>query len=203
MYEIIHNNRISIKTMTHNMLSFVEHVGEKIGEALQYPLTWISGLLLFIGEALAGGKMICYVVIIASVIDLICGIATARRKGKFTQSELLRQTVEKMVVYGLALVVFLCIDGLIENETNIQLDITAGIVGVIITLTETWSFLASLLILFPENPFLKFMQKALTGEIARKLGCEDAEVTEILNASRKKRAVKRDNKGRFTKKTKK
>lgn len=185
------------------MLSFVEHVGEKIGEALQYPLTWISGLLLFIGEALAGGKMICYVVIIASVIDLICGIATARRKGKFTQSELLRQTVEKMVVYGLALVVFLCIDGLIEKETNIQLDITAGIVGVIITLTETWSFLASLLILFPENPFLKFMQKALTGEIARKLGCEDAEVTEILNASRKKRAVKRDNKGRFTKKTKK
>lgn len=185
------------------MMTFVAHCGEKVGEMLQYPITWITGLLLFIGEALAGGTFICYIVLIASLIDLVCGIATARRKGKFTQSELLRQTVEKLVVYGLALVVFLCIDRLIEAETNFTIDITAGLVGVVITLTETWSFLASLLILFPENPFLKFMQKYLIGELARKLGCEESEVKEILNASRKKRAIKRDPQGRFIKKTNK
>ena len=203
MNENIDTEYFTIKSMTNNMVTFVAHVWEKVGEMLQYPITWISGLLLFIGEALAGGTFICYIVLIASIIDLICGIAVARRKGRFTQSELLRQTVEKLVVYGAALIVFLCVDKLIEAETTFTIDITAGIVGVIITLTETWSFLASLLILFPENPFLKFMQKYLIGELSRKLGCEESEVKDILNASRKKRAIKRDPKGRFvTKQTK-
>lgn len=200
MYKIMDILRTEIKTMVTNMMSFAERVGEKIIDMLQYPITWISGLLLFIGEAFVGGKFICYIVLIASIIDLICGIAVSVKNKKFTQSELMRHTVEKMIVYGSALLVFLCIDRLIEAETSFTVDITAGLVGVVITLTETWSFLASLLILFPDNPFLKFMQKYLIGELARKLGCDESEVSGILNASRRKKALKRDDKGRFTKK---
>lgn len=200
MYKIMDTLRTQIKTMITNMMSFVEHVVEKIIDMLQYPITWISGLLLFIGEAFVGGKFICYIVLIASIIDLVCGISVSIKNKKFAQSELMRQTVEKIVVYGLALLVFLCVDRLIEAETSFTVDITAGLVGVIITLTETWSFLASLLILFPDNPFLKFMQKYLIGELSRKLGCDESEVAGILNAYRRKKFLKRDDKGRFAKK---
>lgn len=187
------------ETMQH-MLSFATRVGEKIGEIFQYPIGWITGLGFLIADAVSDGKLIIYIVVIASVIDLICGIAVSIRNKRFTQSELMRNTVEKLVVYGLALLVFLCIDKVIEAETAIETDITSGLVGVVIALTETWSFLASLLILYPNNALLKFLQKSLTGELARKLGCEEGEVAAILNASRKKASVKRDGKGRFIKK---
>ena len=139
-------------------------------------------------------------VVISATIDLVCGIAVANKKKEFTLSELMRQTVEKLIIYGLALLVFLCVDVVIEQETGFQTDLTSGLIGVMITLIEMWSFMASLLILFPNNAILKLLQKKLTGEIARKLGCEENEVSAILNASRKKKAVKRDNKGRFIKK---
>ena len=54
-----------------------------------------------------------------------------------------------------------------------------------------------MLILFPNSVFLQFMQKALTGEIARKLNIEESEVAKILANARRKR----DEKGRFVKKS--
>ena len=181
-------------------VSYISHVWEKIVEMLQYPITWFGGLGLFVVDAVTGGKIVIYMVVISATIDLVCGIAVANKKKEFTLSELMRQTVEKLVIYGLALLVFLCVDSAIEVETGFQTDITSGVVGALITLTEVWSFMASLLILFPNNSVLKLLQKQLTGEIARKLGCEEDEVKKILNASRKKNSVKRDNKGRFVKK---
>ena len=55
-----------------------------------------------------------------------------------------------------------------------------------------------MLILFPDLPILKLLQKALTGEIARKLNCDEKEVAKILGRSR----LKRDASGRFTSKKK-
>lgn len=184
--------------MTYS-LSIIHNVWDKFLELVQYPIVWMGGLGLFVVDAVAGGRIIIYMVVISAVIDLFCGIAVARAKHEFTLSELMRQTVEKLIIYGLALLVFLCIDGAIEKETGFQTDLTSGLIGVVITLTEVWSFMASLLILFPKNPILKLLQKQLTGEIARKLGCDNDEVEKILNASRKKKSIKRDNKGRFIK----
>ena len=200
MYKIVDINELTIRKKMQQTVSYIGHVWDKILEILQYPITWFGGLGLFVLDALAGGKIIIYMVVISSAIDLVCGIAVANKKKEFTLSELMRQTVEKLVIYGLALLVFLCVDGAIEQETGFQTDLTSGLIGVVITLTEVWSFMASLLILFPNNAILKLLQKNLTGEIARKLGCGEDEVSAILNASRKKKAVKRDNKGRFIKK---
>ena len=200
MYEIIDIKELTVRKMFHQMFSVVGHTCDKIFEILHYPIIWLGGLGLFVLDALAGGRIVIYMVVISAAIDLICGIAVARRKKKFTLSELMRQTVEKLVIYGLALLTFLCVDSAIEAETSFQVDITSGIVGVLITLVEVWSFMASLLIIFPNNPVLKLLQKQLTGELARKLGCEESEVAEILKASRKKLEVKRDSKGRFVKK---
>ena len=200
MYEIGNINELTIQKKMQQAVSYINHVWDKLGEIFHYPITWFGGLGLFVIDAVTGGKIIIYMVVISATIDLICGIAVAKKKKEFTLSELMRQTVEKLVIYGLALLVFLCVDGAIEAETGFQTDITSGVVGALITLTEVWSFMASLLILFPNNGVLKLLQKQLTGEIARKLNCDESEVKQILNASRKKSAVKRDNKGRFVKK---
>ena len=173
---------------------------DKLAELASAPLAWIGGLALFVADAFSTGMLIVYIVLIASVVDLICGIAVSIKRKSFTKSELMRQTVEKFVIYGAAMIVFLCIDKVVEAETGFAVDVTSGLVGAVITLTESVSFMASLLILFPKNPFLRFMQKFLTGELARKLDCSDAEVAKILADSRKKKSIVRAKNGQFAKK---
>ena len=174
-------------------------IGQKALEILSHPAGWVAGLGLFIADAVSGGRLIIYLVVIATAIDLVCGIAVAVKRKNFAKSELMRLTVEKLVVYGLALLVFLCIDKAIEDETSFDMSLTSGIVGVVIAMTETWSFLASLLILFPVNPFLRMFQKALIGEIARKLQCDECEVEMILKESvrKKGKAQPRGKDGRY------
>lgn len=181
------------------------HVWQKIAEILQHPAGWFTGLGLFIADAVSSGSLIIYLVVIVTAIDLVCGIAVAIKRKNFAKSELMRQTVEKLVVYGAALLVFLCIDKAIEAETDWEFALTSGAVGVVIAMTETWSFLASLLILFPSNPFLRMFQKALVGEIARKLQCEEDEVEAILKESvrRKKKVQPRSKNGQFAPKNQK
>ena len=170
---------------------------------LQNPAGWLIGLFLFVADAVSGGRLIIYLVVIATAIDLVCGIAVSIKRKNFAKSELMRLTVEKLVVYGAALLVFLCIDKAIEAETDFEFALTSGVVGVVITMTEAWSFLASLLILFPKNPFLRLFQKALVGEIARKLQCEEDAVEAILKDARaKKNRPKRNEKGQFVSKKK-
>ena len=178
------------------MLTTLGHIWQKVVEMLHYPAGWLVGLGLFIADAVTGGGLIIYLVVIVTAIDLVCGIAVSIKRKNFAKSELMRLTVEKLVVYGLALLVFLCIDKAIADETSFEFALTSGVVGVVIAMTETWSFLASLLILFPKNPFLRLFQKALIGEIARKLQCEEEAVEAILKDARKSKQ-KRNEKGQF------
>ena len=181
------------------MITILSHLWQKVVEMLHYPAGWFMGLFLFVADAVTGGGLIIYLVVIATAIDLICGIAVAIKRKNFAKSELMRLTVEKLVVYGAAMLVFLCIDKAIETETTFEFALTSGVVGVVIVMTETWSFLASLLILFPKNPFLRLFQKALIGEIARKLQCEEEAVEAILKDARKTKQPRGKN-GQFVKK---
>ena len=185
--------------MNHS-LQIISRVWDKLADIVKYPAGWIAGLGLFIADAVSGGKLVIYLVVIVSTVDLFCGIAVSISRKGFTLSELIRLTVEKVTVYGLALLVFLCLDKVIDANTSLEITLTAGLVGVIITLAESWSFLASLLILFPDNVLLKLLQKALTGEIARKLNCSEAEVEKLLNAARRRRRIRRGKDGKFIKK---
>ena len=181
------------------MTNILSHLWQKVVEMFHYPAGWFMGLLLFVADAVTGGGLVIYLVVIATAIDLVCGIAVSIKRKNFAKSELMRLTVEKLVVYGAALLVFLCIDKAIESETTFEFALTSGVVGVVIAMTETWSFLASLLILFPKNPFLRLFQKALIGEIARKLQCEEEAVESILNDARKAKQPRGKN-GQFIKK---
>ena len=174
-------------------------MGDKLAEIASYPAAWIGGFGLFVLDALTGGKLVIYIVLLASIIDLICGISVAIKRKEFTRSDLMRQTVEKLLVYGLVLLVFLCIDHVIERETGFTTDITSGLVGVLMTLTESVSFTASLIIMFPNNAFLQMFQKVLTGELARKMNCDEKDVEAILAKARKKKKQPRGKNGQFVK----
>lgn len=65
-------------------------------------------------------------------------------------------------------------------DKMIGMTLTASVIGAAITLVELWSASASMLILFPNFLFLKLLRKALTGEIASKLGIEPWQVEEVL-----------------------
>lgn len=178
------------------MQRILQSVWLKQMDIMQSPCGWFAGFGLFVLDALTGGKLVIYTVVIASVIDLACGIAVSQKRKQFTLSELMRNTVEKLAVYGAVLLAFLCLDKVVASETTLDLTLTSGLVGAVITMSEAWSFSASLLILFPKNVFLRLMQKALTGEIARKLGCETEEVDKILNNYRRAKPA-RNEKGQF------
>ena len=91
----------------------------------------------------------------------------SKKKKQFTLSELMRNTVEKLTVYGMVLLAFLCLDKVLSVETTLEITITSGLVGAVITMAEVWSFAASLLILFPKNAFLRLMQKVRLLSTAR------------------------------------
>lgn len=179
---------------------YLTGVWDKITEVAQSPLGWLSGIGLFVADAYAGARLIFNLVVIAATIDLICGIAVAVARKGFVKSELIRLTVEKVLVYGSILTVFFCVDLVIERETGFTTDLTSALIGSVITLAEAVSFTASLLILFPKNAFLGMFQKMLKGELARKLGCEESEVDAILAKSRKKKSQPRGKNGQFVKK---
>ena len=169
-----------------HLFTYITKLFSKIGVVFQQPWVWLTGLGLFVTDAATRGRLTIYLVVVACVVDLICGIAVAIKRKRFAKSELMRLTVEKLLVYGSVMLVFLCIDGYIASQTDFQLSLTSALVGIVITMTELWSVLASLLILFPKNPLLKVLQGKLTEEIASKLGVDKDEVAAILNASRKK-----------------
>lgn len=181
-------------------ITFLERVLDKLYEILQHPITWLSGFGLFVLDAVTGGRLTIYIVVLASAIDLICGISVAIKRKNFVCSDLMRQTIEKLLVYGFVMLVFLCVDQVIERETALETDITSSVVGIIIALTESVSFTASLIIMFPNNAFLHMFQKMLTGELARKLNCEEHDVEKILAKSRRIKKQPREKNGRFVKK---
>lgn len=185
-----------------HLLSYITKLFAKIGLLFQNPWAWLTGLGLFVADALMRGRLTVYMVVIACIVDLVCGIAVSIKNKKFTRSELMRLTVEKLLVYGSVMLVFLCIDGVIAEKTDFDMALSSMLVGVIITLTEGVSFTASLLIVFPKNAFLRLFQKVLKAELASKLGVSEEEVDNVLAQSRKSKQPRKKN-GQFTKKEKK
>ena len=182
-----------------HLLSYITKLWAKLCAVFRFPIVWIAGLGLFIADAFTRGKMTVYMVVVACTIDLICGIAVSIKRKMFTRSDLMRLTVEKLLVYGFVMLVFLCIDGWIADKTDFELALSSSLIGALITLTEAVSFTASLLILFPKNLFLRLFQKMLKAELATKLGVSEDEVDSALAQSRKKKQPRAKN-GQFVKK---
>ena len=110
------------------------------------------------------------------------GIASSLKQKRFTKSELARDSFSKLAVYGSVIVLFILIDKLIGASNGL----TTSAICICIILVELWSTSASMLICFPNMPFLKLLKKALVGEIASKLNVKTEDVENALQALNRK-----------------
>lgn len=152
------------------------HTIQKLSEILSTAWGWVAGALFFIANFFAGYETTVNLTLTAIVLDGVWGIAASLKQHKFTLSELARDTVMKISVYGTAIVVFIAIDRLL----GVNGGLTLTIICTVIVLVEFWSMCASMLICYPNCPFLKLMRKALVGEIANKLGVDVHDVQAVL-----------------------
>lgn len=156
-------------------IGYIEHIGTKLFSILHTVQGWVIAGLVFLADYIVGHELAVGLVVFVTLMDAAWGITVSVKKKKFALSELARLTIGKLAVYGCAMLVFIGLDRLIG------MTLTASVVGAAITLVELWSASASMLILFPNFLFLKLLRKALTGEIASKLGIEPEEVEAVLN----------------------
>lgn len=163
------------------MLVVLSKMGLKIASAFNTLGGWLMAVALFIADYFAGHVFVCFFVIGVTLMDAAWGIAVSVKRGEFTLSELARQTVVKLAVYGCALAVFVGLDRMVGTT------LSASVIGAIIVLVELWSSCASMLILYPHIAFLRLLKKHLTGEIASKLNVEPGEVEEALSVIQKKK----------------
>lgn len=153
----------------------------------------IWGWLILVGSAimefLGGYETELISVVLAIAVDLVWGIAAAVKQGKFTKSELMRETVGKITGYLSVVLLFILAEKCIPGDSFW----VSGIVTAIIIATEAWSICGNVLIVFPNAVFFKLLKPALKGELASKLGVSEDKVDEILTQSEKKRKSKKKN----------
>lgn len=160
------------------MIQQALHSLARIPQVLSTGWGWVTLTSLSVLDYIAGHSFVVFLVVAATLIDAVWGIAVSLKKGEFTKSELARLTIAKLAVYGCVMFVFIGLDKFINST------ITASIIGAAIVLVEFWSSCASMLILYPNFLFLRLLKKALTGEIASKLGVSEDEVKEILEGKK-------------------
>ena len=160
------------------MIQQALHSIARIPQVLSTGWGWATLASLSVLDYIAGHSFVVFLVVAATLIDAVWGIAVSLKKGEFTKSELARLTIAKLAVYGCVMFVFIGLDKFINST------ITASIIGAAIVLVEFWSSCASMLILYPNFLFLRLLKKALTGEIASKLGVSEDEVKEILEGKK-------------------
>ena len=144
---------------------------------------WITGILLIILNAIVDHKIAITFVVVVVTLDLFWGIAAARKMHRFATSELMRDTLGKLAVYGTAILTFCFIDKMLGDSVTL----TTAVICSIITLVELWSSMGNALIVFPNIPFLRLIRGALVGEIANKLHVSEDEVKEAFNITNKKK----------------
>ena len=155
----------------------IEHFLQKLSEALSTVWGWLLFLGLVVMNFIVWYEKMVGFTVMAIVLDAVWGIAASLIQKRFALSELARDTIAKLAVYGTAVFVFILIDKL----TGLSGGLTTSIICIGIILVEMWSMSASMLICFPHMPFLNILKKALAGEIASKLKVKPEDVAEALD----------------------
>ena len=122
---------------------------------------WVSLLGVFWANFFAGYQSAIDAVVIVVTLDLAWAIASAIKRGTFAYSYLVKESVNKLSVYGSVIVGFVVLDKLV----GMALPVTTIVVCLLISLVELWSMAGSMLIVFPNMPFLRLLRPILRGEM--------------------------------------
>ncbi|MEG2061856.1 MAG: phage holin family protein [Alistipes sp.] len=148
----------------------------KFSEAMSSIGGWFVAIILFVINYCAGYEAILGGVAFCVLCDAVWGIAVSIKLGRFTVSELARNSFFKLAVYCNILAVFIIVDKI----AGVDNPLTTAVVGAAICLVELWSITGNASIIKPNFPPLRLLRHALKGEISRKLGVAEDKVDEIL-----------------------
>ena len=155
----------------------MERLTAQLGSALSNGWGWMIGLLTIAATFVSPEKMSFIVVAGAIFADLFWGIAAAVKLKKFLLSKALRETIKKIGIYAFALVGAMAIEKITHTEGSF---IAVRTIAVFASICEFWSMSASMLIVYPNMPFLKLLRGQLKGEIQSKVS-KNIDVDDIFN----------------------
>ncbi len=144
----------------------IERISLKLQEMLSHSWGLIITLIAYLLNFIAPVKYAFVAMGVAIVADLLFGILSARKQGKFILSQSGRDTPAKVIVYfGFMLVVYTTERIFSDNQALItKIGCTLACV------CELWSMLGSALIIWPKMLFPKLLKLQLKGEVESKLG---------------------------------
>lgn len=147
-----------------------------VANAFQSLLGWIVALFAMLVTFIAPEKTSFIVVGFAIVADLFWGIAAAIKLKKFFLSTALRDSIKKIGIYSFALLGAMAIETIAHAEGTF---VAVRTIAIFAAVCEFWSMSASMLIIYPNMPFLRIFREQLKGEIESKLS-KNVDIDEIF-----------------------
>lgn len=148
----------------------------KIGNAFNTMLGWFIAICTALITFISPEKTSFIVVGLAILADLFWGIAAAIKMKKLFLSTALRDTVKKIGIYSFALLGAMAIEYIAHAEGTF---IAVRTIAIFAAVCEFWSMSASMLIIYPNMPFLRTFRSQLKGEIESKLS-KNIDIDEIF-----------------------
>lgn len=144
----------------------VERILIKPQMVLNHSWGWMISGMIFLLNFISPVKYAFAAMGVAITADLLFGMFSAKKQGKFFLSQSGRDTPAKVIVYfGFMLVVFVTERIFTQDNAIIT---KAGCT--LACVCELWSMLGSVLIIWPNMMFPKLLKLQLKGEIESKLG---------------------------------
>ena len=145
----------------------------------------IALISTFMVTWLGDTRYICTLLVAgAMLLDLAWGIASNVKRGTFVLSGGLKKTGVKLDIYITILLTAYLFESAIDKDWTFVFRMAATLLIV----AEAISIVGHILIIKPNFPILKLLGKALSSEIAKKLGVERQDIEDLynqINASKK------------------
>lgn len=146
--------------------TIVERIMLKLQELLSQSWGWVLSAAAFMLNFIAPVKYAFLAMGVAMTMDLLFGMISAWKQGKFILSQSVRDTPAKAIVYGGFMLVVYVAERIFGDDASL---LTKG--GCALACAcELWSMLGSALIIWPKMLFPKLLKLQLKGEIEAKLG---------------------------------
>lgn len=110
------------------MEHFIEHFLDKLSMILSTFWGWAVGLAVLVINAVTDHKIAITFVVVVVALDLVWGIAASVKQRLFTTSELMRDTVAKLAVYGTAILTFCFLDKILGDNVTFTTAVIASII---------------------------------------------------------------------------
>lgn len=158
--------KILITMIVQTFAPIVERILMKVQEVLASSWGWLMSFLVFVLNFMAPVKYAFAAMGLAILMDMLFGMLSAWKQGKFLLSQSGRDTPAKVIVYGGFMLVVYATERIFGDDASL---LTKG--GCALACAcELWSMLGSVLIIWPKMLFPKLLKLQLRGEIESKLG---------------------------------